>query len=63
MAGTSLYRLNQAISSGVDDGIFVQPKGPSGRVKLAPKASSATKEVSCWLSPRARSWAYWSTRA
>ncbi|KAJ7856384.1 hypothetical protein B0H14DRAFT_3865002 [Mycena olivaceomarginata] len=32
--------LNRAISSGVEDGVFVQPKGPSGCVKLAPKNST-----------------------
>jgi hypothetical protein len=47
--GTQLYQLNHAITSGVEEGIFVQPKGPSGKVKLAPKASAKdTKEV-CFL--------------
>jgi histone H1/5 len=42
-----LSQLNRAIQRGVDDGIFVFPKGPSGKVKLAPKNKPATdtKEV------------------
>ncbi|KAJ7818097.1 hypothetical protein B0H14DRAFT_3877211 [Mycena olivaceomarginata] len=32
--------LNRAIASGVEDGVFVQPKGPSGCVKLAPENST-----------------------
>ncbi|EPQ58404.1 hypothetical protein GLOTRDRAFT_137127 [Gloeophyllum trabeum ATCC 11539] len=40
-------QLSKAIATGVDKGDFVLPKGPSGRVKLAPKTktdTSATKE-------------------
>ena len=49
MSGTNLSQLNRAIASGTDGGIFVLPKGPSGKVKLAPKATpliSGSKEVS-----------------
>ncbi|KAJ3726179.1 hypothetical protein C8R42DRAFT_575540 [Lentinula raphanica] len=40
-------QLNRAITSGSEKGVFVLPKGPSGKVKLAPKARSqdAAKEV------------------
>ncbi|KAF8810144.1 hypothetical protein BYT27DRAFT_7008342, partial [Phlegmacium glaucopus] len=31
-------QLAKAISTGADKGVFVLPKGPSGRVKLAPKS-------------------------
>lgn len=37
--------LNRAITSGEKDGIFVLPKGPSGKVKLAPKNKPAANEV------------------
>jgi len=42
VSGTNLYQLNRAIASGTDGGIFVLPKGPSGKVKLAPKATPLT---------------------
>ena len=48
MSGLNLSQLNRAITSGTEGGIFVLPKGPSGKVKLAPKAkplTSASKEV------------------
>lgn len=48
MSGVNLSQLNRAITSGTENGIFVLPKGPSGKVKLAPKAkplTSASKEV------------------
>ncbi|KIJ69463.1 hypothetical protein HYDPIDRAFT_106085 [Hydnomerulius pinastri MD-312] len=38
VTGTNLYQLNRAITTGVEAGIFALPKGPSGKVKLAPKA-------------------------
>ncbi|KAG5354181.1 hypothetical protein C0989_003694 [Termitomyces sp. Mn162] len=39
-------QLNRAITSGSEKGTFVLPKGPSGKVKLAPKArTDAAKEV------------------
>ena len=45
-SGTNLYQLNRAIASGAEKGTFVLPKGPSGKVKLAPKVrASASKEV------------------
>ncbi|KAF8061524.1 hypothetical protein FPV67DRAFT_1509297 [Lyophyllum atratum] len=38
-------QLNRAITSGSEKGIFVLPKGPSGKIKLAPKArTDAAKE-------------------
>jgi histone H1/5 len=43
-AARNTHLLNNAISSGVEDNVFVQPKGPSGKVKLAPKESAATKD-------------------
>jgi histone H1/5 len=48
LSGTNIYQLNRAIATGVEGGIFVLPKGPSGKVKLAPKAKAAagaSKEV------------------
>ncbi|KAG6886017.1 hypothetical protein C0993_006133 [Termitomyces sp. T159_Od127] len=39
-------QLNRAITSGSEKGTFVLPKGPSGKVKLAPQArTDAAKEV------------------
>ena len=49
MTGVNLSQLNRAITSGTEGGIFLLPKGPSGKVKLASKAkplTSASKEVS-----------------
>ncbi|KAF9002019.1 hypothetical protein BDQ17DRAFT_1426298 [Cyathus striatus] len=34
---TAASQLNRAITSGSEKGIFVLPKGPSGKIKLAPK--------------------------
>lgn len=48
MNGTDTYQLRHAISTGTEEGIFALPKGPSGKVKLAPKArksDSDAKEV------------------
>ena len=40
-------QLNRAIAHGEKSQYFLLPKGPSGKVKLAPKAkASASKEVS-----------------
>jgi len=41
MSSLNVFQLGRAIASGTETGIFVLPKGPSGKVKLAPK----TKEV------------------
>ncbi|KAJ2917593.1 hypothetical protein MD484_g2779, partial [Candolleomyces efflorescens] len=41
LSGTNIYQLNRAIATGVEGGVFVLPKGPSGKVKLAPKAKTA----------------------
>ena len=41
-----MAQLNRAIASGTEGGLFLLPKGPSGKVKLAPKAKAdASKEV------------------
>ncbi|KAG1877628.1 hypothetical protein DFJ58DRAFT_752039 [Suillus subalutaceus] len=37
-------QLNRAIHHGADKGKFVLPKGPSGKVKLAPRGHEAAKE-------------------
>ncbi|EKM82950.1 hypothetical protein AGABI1DRAFT_125427 [Agaricus bisporus var. burnettii JB137-S8] len=48
VSGNNLFQLKRAIATGAEDGIFVQPKGPAGKVKLAPrvKASVGSKENS-----------------
>ncbi|KAF9451208.1 hypothetical protein P691DRAFT_787585 [Macrolepiota fuliginosa MF-IS2] len=48
VVGNQVFQLNRAIASGAEDGIFQLPKGPSGKVKLAPKnkTSGASKENS-----------------
>ncbi|KAF8590545.1 hypothetical protein K439DRAFT_98046 [Ramaria rubella] len=44
-AGT-VTNINRAIAHGAEKGLFTLPKGPSGKVKLTPKArSDAGKEV------------------
>lgn len=47
-SAANIYLLNRAITSGAEGGIFLLPKGPSGKVKLAPKVKAAgdAKEVS-----------------
>ena len=50
MNGLQTSQLNRAIAHGAEEGMFQLPKGPSGKVKLAPKnkpaaAAAATKEV------------------
>jgi histone H1/5 len=46
MTAANIYQLNRAITTGTESGTFVLPKGPSGKVKLAPKVrASAAKEV------------------
>jgi hypothetical protein len=47
VSGANLYQLNRAISSGASAGIFTLPKGPSGKVKLAPKKKSASDDEVC----------------
>jgi histone H1/5 len=50
VSGVNLSQLNRAIASGTEGGLFYLPKGPSGKVKLAPKVkASASKEVGCLL--------------
>ncbi|ELU44624.1 hypothetical protein AG1IA_01366 [Rhizoctonia solani AG-1 IA] len=45
MTGLQLSNLNRAITKGAENNVFTLPKGPSGKVKLAPKASkSESKE-------------------
>ncbi|KDQ59522.1 hypothetical protein JAAARDRAFT_205557 [Jaapia argillacea MUCL 33604] len=47
-SNANLYQLNRAITNGAEKGDFHLPKGPSGKVKLAPKTkkpeSGPTKE-------------------
>lgn len=46
MNGLNLSQLNRAITHGADAGTFLLPKGPSGKIKLAPKSKpAASKEV------------------
>lgn len=53
-SGSNQYQFSRAISSGVEGGIFVLPKGPSGKVKLAPKAKAdPSKEVCSLISSEA----------
>ena len=44
MNATALSLLRRALAKGEEDGTFVFPKGPSGKVKLAPK-NKPLKEV------------------
>ena len=55
--GLNISMLNRAIAHGAEKGDFVLPKGPSGKVRLAPKvkANTSSKEVSI---PRASSSGY-----
>jgi len=47
MSGLNLSHLNRAFTSGAENGVFVLPKGPSGKIKLAPRAkTSVSKENS-----------------
>jgi histone H1/5 len=47
MNAGNIYQLNRAITHGAESNVFVLPKGPSGKIKLAPKAKAgAAKEVS-----------------
>lgn len=50
MSGGNLFQLNRAITTGAEQGVFSLPKGPSGKIKLAPKrprtaAATEMKEV------------------
>ncbi|KAI0831127.1 hypothetical protein BC628DRAFT_1352376 [Trametes gibbosa] len=40
-SAVNLSHLNRAITNGAEEGIFALPKGPSGKVKLAPKTKPA----------------------
>jgi hypothetical protein len=47
-SASNLHQLNLALNRGADNETFVFPKGPSGKVKLAPlrpKAATDAKEV------------------
>ncbi|TFK72172.1 hypothetical protein BDN72DRAFT_371530 [Pluteus cervinus] len=55
MDNSRAHQLSRAISSGVDKGIFVLPKGPSGRVKFAPKNKPAVESDSEEETPKPRS--------
>ncbi|KZT03498.1 uncharacterized protein LAESUDRAFT_659398 [Laetiporus sulphureus 93-53] len=39
--GVNASQLNRAIAHGASSGVFALPKGPSGKVKLAPKNKPA----------------------
>ncbi|KAI5123322.1 hypothetical protein M0805_009343 [Coniferiporia weirii] len=56
MTGLNLSMLNRAIAHGADAGTFILPKGPSGKVKLAPKnkPSASSKENTKPVSPKAK---------
>ena len=41
-------RFTRAIQNGVEDGTFAFPKGPSGKVKLAPKPKPAPNNEVCF---------------
>ncbi|KAI0374712.1 hypothetical protein BV20DRAFT_960860 [Pilatotrama ljubarskyi] len=40
-SAVNLSHLNRAITNGAEEGLFALPKGPSGKVKLAPKTKPA----------------------
>jgi hypothetical protein len=47
-SGSNLHQLNKSLSRGAEKETFVFPKGPSGKVKLAPKhpkVAADAKEV------------------
>ncbi|KAF8520217.1 hypothetical protein BU17DRAFT_65561 [Hysterangium stoloniferum] len=52
---TVISNINRSIAYGAEKGVFVLPKGPSGKVKLAPKRSSsdAAKENAKPVKPAA----------
>ncbi|KAF8894703.1 hypothetical protein BD779DRAFT_858328 [Infundibulicybe gibba] len=41
IGAAQIAQLSRALTTGTDKDIFVLPKGPSGRVKLSPKAKAA----------------------
>ncbi|KAJ3763739.1 histone H1 [Lentinula raphanica] len=58
MNASHLSQLNRAITHGAETGMFMLPKGPSGKVKLPPKNSKAAddlKEVLLAGKPKASS--------
>ncbi|KAI6039023.1 histone H1 [Pisolithus marmoratus] len=44
MSATTTSQLNRAITAGTEKGNFVLPKGPSGKVKLAPERTIGTSK-------------------
>ncbi|KAI6028351.1 hypothetical protein F5J12DRAFT_804749, partial [Pisolithus orientalis] len=44
MSATTTNQLNRAITAGTEKGNFVLPKGPSGKVKLAPERMKGTSK-------------------
>ncbi|KAJ4480577.1 hypothetical protein C8J55DRAFT_513214 [Lentinula edodes] len=44
MNASHLSQLNRAITNGAESGMFVLPKGPSGKVKLPSKTSKTTDD-------------------
>ena len=47
-AAMNLSHFNRAITNGAEDGTFALPKGPSGKVKLAPKTKPAPTNEVCY---------------
>ncbi|KAI6109862.1 hypothetical protein F5141DRAFT_812677 [Pisolithus sp. B1] len=53
MTATTTSQLNHAITAGKENGDFVLPKGPSGKVKLAPERTTGTpKEETAKPTPK-----------
>lgn len=51
MNASNLSHLNRAITAGADKEIFKLPKGPSGKVKLAPEAKAAAVAAAKEVTP------------
>ncbi|KAI6005990.1 hypothetical protein EDD15DRAFT_2215239 [Pisolithus albus] len=49
MSPTTTGQLNRAITVGTEKGNFVLPKGPSGKVKLAPERTTGTPKEVRWF--------------
>lgn len=52
MSATTTSQLNRAITTGTEKGNFVLPKGPSGKVKLAPEKTTGTPKENAKPSPK-----------
>jgi histone H1/5 len=44
-SASNLHQLNLALTRGAEKETFVFPKGPSGKVKLAPKRSKVATDA------------------